>query len=287
MDEKKFYTCRNDRAFKEVFLKEENKDLLKALLESILPIKIEEIVYFNLEKNSDNIYFKRKHFDLHIKTEKENIQIEVNSEVRDYVRPRNFSYICSTYSHEVLTGEDYSEDTMFIQINFTYGLGKGKKDLRIYQIQDTEEEKYVNNFFIYEFNMDYYMSLWYSNDEKGIKDNKYLIMMDLKPNELEKLSKKDQVIHKYMSEVKRVNENPFYYEYMNAEEDNRKIENSLRKQFRREGLEEGRKEGIKEGIKEGEKQKNLENARTMKIEGIDYEVISRISGLSIEEIEKL
>ena len=35
----KFYTCRNDRAFKEVFLKPNNSDLLKALLEFILKIK--------------------------------------------------------------------------------------------------------------------------------------------------------------------------------------------------------------------------------------------------------
>ena len=283
MEERKFYTCRNDRAFKEVFLNEKNEDLLKVLLESILSIKIETITYFNLEKNSDNIYLRRKHFDLHIKTDKENIQIEVNSEMRDYVRPRNFSYICSTYSHEVLTGEDYSEDTMFIQINFTYGLGKKKKALRIYQIQDVDKEKYVNNLFIYEFNMDYYMNLWYSNDEKGIKDYKYLIMMDLGLNELEKLSKKDQVIHKYMSEVKRVNENPFYYEYMSAEEDNRKIENSLRKQFKREGLEEGRRLGLEIGREEN----NLDNAKKMKEEKIDYEIISRVTGLSIEDIEKL
>lgn len=30
--EYKFYTCKNDRAFKEVFMKEKNKDILKALL---------------------------------------------------------------------------------------------------------------------------------------------------------------------------------------------------------------------------------------------------------------
>ena len=37
----KFYTCRNDRAFKEVFLNPNNSDLLKALLEFILKIKID------------------------------------------------------------------------------------------------------------------------------------------------------------------------------------------------------------------------------------------------------
>ena len=36
-----FYTCRNDRAFKEVFLNPNNSNLLKALLEFIFKIKID------------------------------------------------------------------------------------------------------------------------------------------------------------------------------------------------------------------------------------------------------
>ena len=109
MEEKEFYTCRYDRTFKEVFMKEENKDLLIALLESILNIKIEELKYLNLEKNVDNINIKKKYFDLHVRTENENIQIEVNPSVLDYTRPRNVSYICDTYSHEVLKGENYEQ----------------------------------------------------------------------------------------------------------------------------------------------------------------------------------
>ena len=38
-----FYTCRNNRAFKEVFLNPNNSDLLKALLEFILKIKIDKL----------------------------------------------------------------------------------------------------------------------------------------------------------------------------------------------------------------------------------------------------
>ena len=38
-----FYTCKNDRAFKEVFLNPNNGDLLKALLEFILKIKFDEL----------------------------------------------------------------------------------------------------------------------------------------------------------------------------------------------------------------------------------------------------
>ena len=123
------------------------------------------------------------------------------------------------------------------------------------------------------------MNLWYSKNEKGIEENKYIIMMDLNPNELEKMSKKDKVVEKYMSEVKRINENPFYYEYMNAEEDNRKIENSLKKQYMREGM----KKGIKKGIRES----NIKYAKKMLEEGIDLDIIMRITGLDKEEINQL
>ena len=44
----KFYTSRNDRVFKEIFMKEENKDILKSLLESILKLKISDIKFLNL-----------------------------------------------------------------------------------------------------------------------------------------------------------------------------------------------------------------------------------------------
>ena len=48
--------------------------------------------------------------------------------------------------------------------------------------------------------MEYFKELWYSN-KKETDNYKFLIMLDL-----EKLSKKDKVIEKYMDEVIRVNE---------------------------------------------------------------------------------
>ena len=258
-EEKVFYTCKNDRAFKEVFMKEENKDLLIALLESILDIKIEELKYLNLEKNVDNINIKKKYFDLHVRTKNENIQIEVNPSVSKYTRPRNVSYICDTYSHEVLKGDNYNEESKIVQINFTYGLMNSNKyyedvAYRMYKIQDEEGKKYVENFTIYEYNMDYLMKVWYSKNEKEIAKYKYIIMMDLKKEELEKLSKKDRVIDKYMEEVVRVNEDPEFHQYMSWEEDQRKIQNSLREEYREEGLAEGRAEGRAEGKAEAKEE---------------------------------
>jgi len=84
--------------------------------------------------------------------------------------------------------------------------------------------------------MDNYLKIWYSKNENEIDKYKHIIMLDLKPDDLENLSKKDKVVRKYMEELERVNQNPEFREYMSAEEDNRKIENSLRKAWKRQGL---------------------------------------------------
>ena len=46
-------------------------------------------------------------------------------------------------------------------------------------MQDEEGKKFVNNFKIYEINMDYYKQMWNNKDIKGIEENKYIVMLDL------------------------------------------------------------------------------------------------------------
>ena len=59
----------------------------------------------------------------------------------------------------------------------------------------------------------------------------------------------------------------------------------------REGIKKGKLEGIKEGrlegIKEGIKERNYAIAKGMKNDGADFNLISKYTGLSIKEIEKL
>ena len=56
---------------------------------------------------------------------------------------------------------------------------------------------------------------------------------------------------------------------------------------RRLGIEEGIKKGKEEGIKEGIKENQILTAKNMKKENIDVNIISKITGLSIQEIENL
>ena len=56
---------------------------------------------------------------------------------------------------------------------------------------------------------------------------------------------------------------------------------------REEGIEQGIKQGRSEGIAEGEASKALDMARAMKEDNKPVDEISKYTGLSIEEIEKL
>lgn len=145
--------------------------------------------------------------------------------------------------------------------------------------------------------MDKIKDIWYSNSKREIEKYKYLIMLDLNQKELRNLEKlsQDRSVYKYMETLEEVNKDPEFREFMSAEEDNRKIENSLRREAiesgRKEGLEQGIKEGIEQGLEQGIEQgstkKALEIAKSMITKGMDIDLISELTGLSKEKLEKI
>lgn len=96
--------------------------------------------------------------------------------------------------------------------------------------------------------------------------NKEIIMLDLPLEELKSLSKNDRMVTKYMSELKRVNEDPEFFEFMSAEEDNRKIESSIQREMTEKGLEQAQKQIIEYML--------------------DAETISRYTDIDMETIKK-
>lgn len=322
MKNNKFYTCKYDRVFKEIMLNEDNSDILKWLLESILEVKITDLKIRNLERNSGNVHIKKKILDALLETNIGKIEIEVNSTNEEYRYSRNMGYIADVYSHDILVGEDYTEDKQYIQINLSYEL-KDNKKIRIYKMMDEEGKEFVSNFKIYEINMDYYKKIWHNKNEKEIEKNKSLIMLDLGLEDLKELSKKDKMVKKYMENINKVNKDPEFREYISYEEDQRKIYNTRMKNIRegesrlkeRESrlkedqdrlkedhdrlkeeearvkkLEKEVKEKIKESQNEENKIKNEEKiniAKNMIKDNIDTDTIVKYTGLSIDEINSL
>ena len=270
----KFYTCKYDRAFKEVMTKLSNRDILKLILEKILGVIITNIKINNIERNSGNLKIRRKNVDALLTTNVGKIEIEVNAFNKAYVHPRNASYIYDIYSHNVLVKQEYTEDIQVIQINLSYGL-KDEKCMRIYKLQDESGKCYVKNLTIYDVNMEYYKNIWYSKNEEEIEENKYMIMLDLEEKDLKKLSKKDKVVSRYMEEVIKLNGNPEFREFMTYEMDQKIIQNTR--------LEAAKKKGIEQGIKE----RNIQIAKNLLNEGVDISIIMKTTNLTKEEIEEL
>ena len=277
-----FYTCRNDRAFKEVFLNPDNSDLLKALLEFILKIKIDKLEIKKTELLSGNVNIKDKRVDAIVHTGNKKIEIEINSQNKDYLHARSTAYICNIYQSNASVGDTYNEDTDIIQVNLTWGLGRNNDEMKIYKIMNEKGELYVKNFIIYEINMDYYDKIWYSKNEEEIKKNQYMIMLDLDKKELKSMPK-DKIVDKYITNVTIVNDDPEFQKYMSEEEDKRKIQNSLLSEAKEEGISQGYTSGINDGISK----EKVSIAKNMLNKNISIEDISDITGLSIEEIENI
>ena len=272
-EKEKFYTCRSDRAFKEVFMREDSKDILSKVLEAVLKVEVKDIKFLNLERNVDNIHVRRKYFDMFLDTNIGKIQVEVNADYDMSKKLRNTAFICDTYSHLTLKGEKYTDDILVIQINLSYENVKDKYINKI-MIRDDDNDPFVRNFIIYDINMVKCKNLWYTKDEEFDK-YKYLMMLDLDEEKLEDLSKKDKVVSKYMETLEEVNKR----EYMSAEEDARKMKNSH--------LDEARADWKVEGITQGKSERNIEIAKNMLEQKIEIDVISKCTGLTEKQIIEL
>ena len=140
---------------------------------------------------------------------------------------------------------------------------------------------------------------YYNEDNKDELVGKLVIMVEERYEELEKLIEKYtelRPVGKKMVEISRDEELQGIYD---AEEHARKVRNSimateLKKNFF-EGLNKGMKKGIKEGIKEGRekgikegiKSNKEEMTKNMLSKNFDKNIISEITGLSLEEIDNI
>ena len=283
---KKFYSCRYDKTFKEVFLNPKNEDLLESLLEDILKVKIEIKKILPTELITGNNIIKSKRVDALILATNKKIEIEINASINEYVYVRNTAYICNIYSTNALVGDSYNQNIDIIQINLTWGLDY-EESKREFRISDKNGNVYIKNLLIIEINMEYYKKIWYSKDEKKIKENELLVMLDLNEGELKKMPKSDKISEKYIESVTIVNNDPFFQEYMSQEEDQRKMQNSLIREAEDSGYEKGIKFGEEKGLKLGEEKGKIAIAKSLVQSGMSLEEISKHTKIDIKELKKL
>lgn len=283
--EKKFYNGMNDSMFKAIFCNPKNEELLKWLLEKCLKRKIEIVRVIPPEIIKPNIYVKGKTLDVLIKTDGELINVEVNSNFYDNLHIRNASYIFSKYSEETKVGEDYYNMRKVIQINFTSKLSNKYPIFSTYKLIDINSKiAFIENLIIYEYNVDKIKKECYN---EGKKDFSFIAMLSSNKKELENICKGDDMMEKYEDEVNNLNEDQEFSDWISAEEDARKLLNTQLKYAENKGEKRGKKIGEKRGEKRGIQKNTLEIAKKMIKDELDYKTITKYTGLSKEELEKL
>lgn len=293
---KKYFTAKYDLIFQQALCLEKDKDLLTWFLEKIFNQKI-----INLEIKTPVLPIrskieKRKTVDLLITFEDKIVNLEVNSSHYKYLNERNFSYITAVYNSIFEKGKRIKSKDEVIQINFTWGLPKKyeKIDVLTYEVRDKKHnDLYIDNFKIIVYNMDYIKEVYYNKTTKKYKQNapKHLLMLDSNKEELEKLCKGDKIMEKFKENVEKLNKDEIIIDFLTKEE-----EDELKKQsYLDEGYELGEEKGMKAGQKIGQKigkelgkKEEKENLAVKMLENnIDISVVSKITGLSIEKLEKL
>ena len=280
----KYFKAKNDAMFKAIFCNENNRDLLTRLLEDILGTKVTIKKVSVPELIKKNIYVKGKTLDVLVKTDSEEINIEVNSYSNKVLRRRNASYIFSRYANNVEVGSSYLKMPKFIQVNLTSETDSGIPDVAKYTLLDPNTcELYIDNLIIYEFNLPKIKETCYNKNNK----HKFIALLDANKEELTKLSNGDKLMEKFKSEVDKLNSDDKFVKFLSDEKETELLINTYRDEGYDKGLEKGIEQGVEQGIEQGTLEEKQKIAREMLKDNIDINTICKYTKLGKKEIEAL
>ena len=162
----------------------------------------------------------------------------------------------------------------FIQINLTANLSYEYPNACKYMMYDQINNlTFIGNLVIYEINVAKFKDLCY-NDKKP----SMIAMLDMNLDELLNI-KGDKLMEKLKNEAINLNNDEDFVKFLDDETEDRLFVNTF--------IDIGKKEGIEQGIEQGAEQKNIEIVKKMLQENINIELISKITNLSIQEINEL
>ena len=272
--------------FKNSLFKEEYLDLASKFVSQVLgyDVVIERIL--NVELPKEKVESKSMTVDVLLKLSDSSIcLIELNPRFNKYLHQRNMAYLSTIYVQNTKMGEEYSEELTFRLIDLTYGL-KETEEVRNYYVQTDKQSQYVQNFEILEINMDKVKEYWYTRDEEKIKEYAYIIMTDLKPEELKELNEileGDEVIMKFKDNVEKLNKEESYVRLWTYEQER----NADMKAIRKEALEEGEEKGKAKGLEQGLEQKESEMIQNMYKNKFSLKDIMKVTSFPLSKVQHI
>ena len=324
MADSRYLNPYTDFGFKKLFGTELNKDLLISFLNAlfeksnqILKDEIEDLTYLNAEKLGRSASERRAIFDVYCTTKSgAKFIVEMQNVFQQFFKDRSLYY--SSFPIREMAKKDTTNEHWNYELNKIYTVGILNfvfKD----EVQDEENGEYrtINEFsdddlFHVVMLVDvstgkvFYKKLAYlylempkfskTETELHTMYDKWLFVLKNLSRLLERPKElQDRIFDKLFrqAEIAQFTEKE-YSDYEESLHNLWDITNAMNdaemKGFgkgKEIGLEEGIEQGRKEGIAEGVKQNSIDTAKRMKSEGLDINLIAKITQLPIDEIEKL
>ena len=262
-----------------------DEDLLLSFINAIMidsnfaTFKSVEIINpFNLSEKAGN---KESIVDLKAITEDEIIVIiEIQTYSTKNFFERTLYYWSKNYSNVLKKGDKYEKLHPVISINLIDDILFDKNDKRMHTCY-LLKEKNTNEILTDHIQL-HYVEIPKFDEKANIRKelkNWILFLKSNKEEDMSQLLKEDTIFEKAMKKYNYFTDNEDLLNEYDKREAYLVYQHSLMRDFKEEGK--------LEGIKTGEKNKAFSMAKTMKSKNMDINLISEITGLSIEEIEKL
>ena len=292
-----------------------NEDLLTDLVNSTLrefnfeEVKDLEIIDpspkagFSLNL-SGNIELKESIIDIKAKT-KNNETVIIEFQLfgnMDFIK-RIFYYISKNVVNEVtLTagrrqeGENYNNVQKIISINlldFNLKFGDKGKAHRCFKLIDTKDLNISLDLIqIHILEVKRFIEIIKNSTKEELKKNRLLSWMKFFTSDNlelieDELKEENQIMSKVIEEYRKFTSDDKMMRAYAAREAFLVGQKMMLRREREDGFDEGIEEGIKRGKLEGIKERNYSIAKTLKQMNMDNGSISKVTGLTIDEIEKL
>ena len=290
--ENQLLEIRGDRIFHDMF-NEYEMDTIEWLVMKILDCKYEDIhgkvIVGGTESPNLSKDDKRKRLDLVVYYKDKILNIELNNNAgSDYLR--NACYIGNRVINSYLEGDDYDKVTQGILVNLNWYTESEKKKHperkveEIWKYPTLKKDDNIPKYFIkfIHINLCIFKDICYNEVESDDLVWKLFTITDRE--ELNDLVKKEKLLKNYCNKITRLSKDK---EYCRMIWDDRLEENLRKHDDYNNGKYEGIDIGFEQGVEQGIEQKQNEMIINFYNNKVPIDIISKSSGLSIKEIEKI
>ena len=289
-NKKELLKVTNDYVFKRIFGQKGNEDITRGFLRAVTKVEYNNI---DLEDTPilerDLIENKMGILDVKVVANKENnIDIEMQVTKSEYIAERILWYWSKLYAGSIEKGEGYNSTKKAICILIAdFKLEKLKEIEKYHTKWNIREEEYKNIILTDRLELHIIELEKLERRNNKSKEEEELLnwckFIKFPEKVEESIIMKNEEIKKAKEQLDKISQDKKERRLAELREKAIKDEMAIRDS----GYNEGRKEGIKEGLKKGKKAEKKSIAQNMLEMKIDKETISKVTGLTMDEIENM